>query len=117
MYIYILVYVCIYLFMSWTAQANSVVTIGLLALVRQRKIQWPTKPNQRIWLFARGVSSVFALAFAVLATFFDCPAGDTMAISSTNVFASAVLGCFLISGQQLNPLSLPVVIYYTARRA
>eukprot|EP00439_Symbiodinium_sp_Y106_P069005 s551_g11.t2 len=92
--------------------ANSVVTIGLLALVRQRKIQWPTKPNQRIWLFARGVSSVFALAFAVLATFFDCPAGDTMAISSTNVFASAVLGCLLF-GEAFGKLKIASVFVTT----
>ncbi|CAE7789935.1 YPL264C [Symbiodinium sp. CCMP2592] len=92
--------------------ANSVVTIGLLALVRQRKIQWPTKNNQRIWLFARGVSSVVGLVCAVLATFFDCPAGDTMAISSTNVFASAVLGCLLF-GEAFGKLKIASVFVTT----
>ena len=75
---------------------NVVVAVGLfLKLRRQSQVNWPSSSNQKVWLFARGFSSVFALGCTVLATFFGCPAGDALAISSTNVFASAVAGSFL----------------------
>ena len=67
----------------------------LIQLRYQRQVNWPSSSNQKVWLFARGFASVFSLGCQVLATFFGCPAGDAMAISSTNVFASAVAGSFL----------------------
>ena len=66
----------------------------LLPKIRKRA-QWPSSLSMKIWTFARGFASIFALACTVLATFFGCPAGDTMALSSTNVFASAVAGCLV----------------------
>ena len=74
-----------------------VVTCTLLIQLRyQSHVSWPSNENnQKVWLFARGFASVFSLGCQVLATFFGCPAGDAMAISSTNVFASAVAGSFL----------------------
>ncbi|CAE7358220.1 YPL264C [Symbiodinium sp. CCMP2592] len=76
--------------------ACVIMTLGLLVqLCSQSQVQWPTSSSQKVWLFARGFSSVFSLGGFVVATVFGCPAGDALVMGSTNVLASAVAGCLL----------------------
>jgi drug/metabolite transporter (DMT)-like permease len=85
--------------------------ISMFAIIRYKKLQVFGEKTQRIILVYRGILGATCMLFTISSLKFIDPS-DTIALVNLNVIIVAILSCFFLKNEKLNPLHY-VSIFFT----